>query len=148
MEIPSEENRIDIGPKALKNLNSTRKWTMFLAVLGFIFLGLMLITGIVTGTFLTAFKSKEVGLGLPESLILALFIVVAIIFYLPVLFLFRFSRNTRDAVQNRDKQKLEKAFRNLRIYFTYFGILVIIILSLYLLALAMAGSSMALLKGV
>lgn len=148
MDIPSEEKKIDIGPETLKNLNSTRKWTMFLAVLGFIFLGIILITGVATGTFLAAFKSREVGLGLPESLILALFVVIAIVLYLPVLFLFRFSRNTRDAVQNRDKQKLERAFRNLRIYFTYFGILVIIILSLYLLALILAGSSMAFLRGI
>jgi uncharacterized membrane protein len=148
MDIPSEENKIDIGPEALKNLNSTRKWTMFLAVLGFIFLGIMIITLAATGTFLAAFKTREADLGLPESLIMTLFGVVAIIFYLPVLFLFRFSRNTRDAVQNRDKEKLDKAFRNLRIYFTYFGILVIIILSLYLLALILAGSSMAFLRGI
>jgi hypothetical protein len=144
----SIENKMELGPSDLKNLNSTRKWTMFLSVLGFIFLGLLIVVGVATSTFLTAFKSKEVNLGVPESLMIVLFIIIAAIYFFPVLFLFRFSRNTRDAIHNHDKLKLEKAFRNLRTYFTYIGVLVIIVLSIYLLALVVAGSSMSFLKGM
>lgn len=144
----SIENKMELGPDDLKNLNSTRKWTMFLSVLGFIFLGLLIIVGVATSTFLTAFKSKEVNLGVPESLMIVMFIIIAAIYFFPVLFLFRFSRNTRDAIHNHDKLKLEKAFRNLRTYFTYIGVMVIIVLSIYLLALVVAGSSMSFLKGV
>ena len=147
MENPIENN-MELGPGELKNLNSTRKWTMFLSVLGFIFLGLLIVVGVATSTFLTAFKSKEVNLGVPESLMIVLFIIIAAIYFLPVLFLFHFSRNTRDAIHNHDKLKLEKAFRNLRTYFTYIGVLVIIVLTIYLLALVVAGSSMSFLKGV
>ena len=121
---------------------------MFLSVLGFIFLGLLIVVGVATSTFLTAFKSTEVDLGVPESLMIVLFIIIAAIYFFPVLFLFSFSRNTRDAILNHDKLKLEKAFRNLRTYFTYIGVLVIIVLSIYLLALVVAGSSMSFLKGV
>ncbi len=146
METPAE-NKMEISPEALKHLNSMRKWTMFLSVLGFIFFGLLIIIGVATSTFLTAFRSREVNLGIPESLMIFLFIIIAALYFLPVLFLFRFSRNTRDAIHNHDKLKLEKAFRNLRTYFTYIGVMAIIILSIYLLALAIAGSSMSLLKG-
>jgi amino acid transporter len=134
----SIENKMELGPEDLKNLNSTRKWTMFLSVLGFIFLGLLIIVGVATSTFLTAFKSKEVNLGVPESLMIVMFIIIAAIYFFPVLFLFRFSRNTRDAIHNHDKLKLEKAFRNLRTYFTYIGVMVIIVLSIYL-QLVLAG---------
>lgn len=147
METPSEERKLEIGPESIKNLNATRKWTMFISVLGFIFLGLLIVIGLVTSTFLTAFKSKEVNLGIPESLMAVLFIVIAAIYFFPVLFLFRFSKNTRDAVQNLDKMKLEKAFKNLRIYFTYIGIMVIIVLSIYIVALLAAGATTSLLKG-
>ncbi|MFZ0281377.1 MAG: hypothetical protein WAL29_06995 [Bacteroidales bacterium] len=146
METPAE-NKMEIGPEALKHLNSMRKWTMFLSVLGFIFFGLLIIIGVATSTFLTAFRSKEVNLGIPESLMIFLFIIIAALYFFPVFFLFRFSRNTRDAIHDHDKLKLEKAFRNLRTYFTYIGVMVIIILSIYLLALFYAGSSMSFLKG-
>ena len=50
-----ETDKIDIDQNALKSLNTLRKWTMFHAILGFIFLGLFVITGAIAGTFLTAF---------------------------------------------------------------------------------------------
>lgn len=148
METPSDERKIEIGPETLNHLNSTWKWTMFLSILGFIFLGLIIIAGVVTSTFLTAFKTQEANLGVPESLMIITLIVVAAIYFFPVLFLFRFSRNTRDAIQNLDKRKLEKAFRNLRTYFTYIGIMVIVVLSIYFVALFAAGASMSFLKGM
>ncbi len=148
METPSEERKIEIGTETLNHLNSTWKWTMFLSILGFIFLGLIIIAGAVTSTFLTAFKTQEANLGVPESLMIIILIVVAAIYFFPVLFLFRFSRNTRDAIQNLDKRKLEKAFRNLRTYFTYIGIMVIVVLSIYFVALFAAGASMSFLKGM
>lgn len=120
---------------------------MFLSVLGYIFLGLLIIGGLATSTFLTAFKTREADLGVPESMLIVGIIIAAAVYFFPVFFLFRFSRNTRDAIQNRDSSKLDKAFRNLKIYFTYIGILVIIILSIYFVALLVAGASMSFLKG-
>jgi hypothetical protein len=148
METSSEERKIEIGPESLNHLNSTWKWTMFLSILGFIFLGLIIIAGAVTSTFLSAFKTQEANLGIPESLMIIVLIVVAAIYFFPVMFLFRFSRNTRDAIQNLDKLKLEKAFRNLRTYFIYIGIMVIVVLSIYFVALLAAGASMSFLKGM
>jgi hypothetical protein len=147
MENPPEEKKIEIGPETLKNLNATWKWTMFLSVLGYIFLGLLIIAGLATSTFLTAFKTREANLGIPESMFIVVILVGAAIYFFPIFFLFRFSRNTRDAIQNHDSKKLDKAFRNLRIYFTYTGILVIVVLSIYFAALLAAGASMSFLKG-
>jgi protein-S-isoprenylcysteine O-methyltransferase Ste14 len=147
MENQQEEKKIELSPEALKNLNATWKWTMFLSVLGYIFLGLLIIGGVATSTFLTAFRTSESNLGIPESLLTAGIIVAAIIYFLPIFFLFRFSRNTRDAIHERDSRKLDKALRNLRIYFTFLGILVIFILSVYFVALFAAGASMSFLKG-
>jgi heme/copper-type cytochrome/quinol oxidase subunit 2 len=137
-----------MGPEILDHLNSTRKWTMFLSVLGFIFLGLLIVAGLATSLFLTTFKTTEANLGVPESMMILIFIIVGAIYFFPVFFLFRFSRNTRDAIQNLDKQKLKKGFRNLRLYFTYIGIMVIVVLTIYVVALVFAGASMSFLKGI
>jgi magnesium-transporting ATPase (P-type) len=147
VEKPVGEKKLELGPSALKNLNATRKWSTFLAVVGFIFLGLLIVMGLATSTFLTAFKTKEVNLGIPESLMTVFVIIIALIYFFPVFFLLRFSSCSRDAVQNLDRKKLDKAFRNLRIFFTYIGILVLIVLSIYLTILIAAGSSLAFLNG-
>ena len=121
---------------------------MFLAIIGFIFLGLFIIIGLIAGTFLTAFNSGEKGLGVPESLMFVPVLLQAAIFFFPVLFLFRFSKHTSHAIQNLDKLRLHKAIKNLKYYFAYIGILLIIVLSLYIVVLIVAGSSLAFLKGL
>ena len=148
MKAPLENRKIEIEQETLPHLNSTRKWAMFLAIIGFIFLGLIIIIGLIAGTFLTAFNSGEKGLGIPESLMFVPVLLLALINFFPVLFLFRFSKHTSHAIQTLDKLELHKAIKNLKSYFAYIGILIIIIFSLYVVVLIVAGSSMAFLKGL
>lgn len=148
MEAPLENKKIEIEQETLKHLNTTRKWAMFVAIIGFIFLGLVIIIGAIAGTFLTAFNSGEKSLGIPESLMFVPVLVIAVIYFFPILFLFRFSKHSSRAIQNLDKLEFNIAIKNLKYYFAYFGILIIIIFSFYILVLIVAGSSMAFLKGL
>ncbi|MFA5820415.1 MAG: DUF5362 family protein [Bacteroidales bacterium] len=148
METTLENRKIEIAQETLNNLNTTRKWTMFLAIIGFIFLGLFIVIGVITGIFLSAFNSGATSMGIPESLLEVIFIILAIVYFFPVLFLFRFSKHTAHAVQTLDKQELHKAFQNLKSYFAYLGVLLIIVLSFYIVALIVTGTSMAFLKGL
>jgi uncharacterized membrane protein len=148
MEAPLENGKIEIEQDTLNHLNTTRKWAMFLAIIGFIFLGLLIIIGLLAGTFLTAFSSGEKGLGVPESLMFVPILLMAVILFFPVLFLFRFSKHTSHAIQNLDKLRLHKAIKNLRYYFAYIGVLIIIIFIFYIVVLIVAGSSLAFLKGL
>jgi hypothetical protein len=148
METNPEIRKIEMDQETLKNLNATRKWAMFLAIIGFIFLGLIIVIGLIAGTFLTAFNSGEKSLGIPESLMFVPILLLAVVYFFPVLFLFRFSKHTAHAIQTLDKQELHKAIKNLKICFAYIGIMIIIVFSLYIVALIVAGSSMAFLKGL
>jgi len=148
MDAPLEIKKIEVEEETLSHLNTARKWAMFLAIIGFIFLGLIIVIGLIAGTFLTAFNSGEKSLGIPESLMFLPILFLAVIYFFPVLFLFRFSKHTAHAVQTLDKQKLHKAIKNLKFYFAYIGILIIIVFSFYIVALIVAGTSMAFLKGL
>lgn len=149
MEEGSVNKKIELDYESLSYLNSTRKWTMFFAVLGFIVVGLMVIGGIVAGLFLSAFRmSSNTPLGFPEWIIYIIFLLFAVLYFFPILFLFRFSKHTANAVELTDSLEMKKAFRNLKAYFTYIGILTIIMLALYLIALVGAGASMAFLKNL
>ena len=148
MNQPPENSIIEVTPITEKNLNASRKWAMFLAVVGFIVLGLMIFLGIITGAFLSAFKSEDVTLGIQENIIAVMFIVFLLIYFLLVLYLFRFSKSARDAIQNHDRKKLEMTFKYLRKFFTLAGILVISIILVYLLILIISGASLSLPKGI
>jgi len=148
MENIQDESKIEISSEALDNLNVARRWTTFLSVLGFIFLGLIIIAGLATSLFLTVFKTQQANLGIPESLMMVVFAAFGVLCFFPVFFLFRFSKNIRDAIQNNDQRKLVKGFKNLRLFFAYFGILVILVISVYLILLLFAGASISFLKGI
>ncbi len=147
METSSEETKGSLTKSILNNLNATWKWTMFLSVLGFIFLGSLVLMSLLTTTFLAFFRPEEAPLGFPESVILAASAVVVITGFLSVMFLFRFSRHTRNFIQNTGSDELAKAFRDLRLFFTCTGIMALLIISTYLFALGIAGSSLSFLSG-
>jgi hypothetical protein len=148
MENAPEIRKIEIEQDSLNYLNTTRKWTMFFAILGFIGIGIIIIIGLVAGFFLSAFKTAEIPAGFPEWLIFVFVLIFAVIYFFPALYLFRFSKHTSNAVQSLDKEELKKAFRNLKSYYVYTGILIIIVLVLYVVVLVGAGASMAFLKNM
>jgi hypothetical protein len=147
MDNANDINKIEVEPVMLKYLNTTRKWAMFLAIIGFIFLGLLLIIGLLTGTFLSAFSTQKLNPEISGPLLLIPLIIAEVVNFFPVLFLFRFSKHAAHAVQNLDKNELHKAFRNLKLFFVYIGILIIVGLVFYVAALIAAGSSVAFLRG-
>jgi Na+/phosphate symporter len=148
MEIIAEDRKIEIEQETLNNLNTTRKWTMFIAILGFIFLGLLIVVGAIAGTFLMAFNSNEKVLGIPESLMFIPLLFLALVYFPPVLFLFRFSKHAGHAVHTFDKKEMHGAIRNLKLYFAYLGVLIIVILTFYVAVLIITGTSLGFLKGL
>jgi MFS family permease len=146
MESTTEIRKLEIEEDSIKYLDATRKWTMFLAILGFIGIGIMLIIGIVAGLFLSVFKTESSLSTLEGSLVFILILAVTVIYFFPMLFLFRFSKHTSNAVKTLDKQELRKAFKNLRAYFVYLGILILVVLVAYVVIFAVAGASVAFLK--
>jgi hypothetical protein len=147
MENTKEARKIEIDQETLKNVNSIRKWTMFLSVIGFIFLGLIIVLGLLAGTFLTVFNTAKSGTGFPESVLFLLLLLMAIVYFFPGIFLLRFSKHAGIAVNTIDKQELYKAFRNLKFYFKLVGILIILNLMIYIAVLIVDGASLPFIKG-
>ena len=148
MENIPEVRKIEIGPDTLRNLKATRRWTMFLSVSGFIFLGLILMLGIITGTFLTAFSHSDKIPGVPDVLLIGSFIGLALIVFFPILFLFRFSKHTSNAVAALDGKELYKAVKYLKLFFLFIGIFLILMVLAYFSAILVFGFSTSLFKGL
>lgn len=158
MENTLENKKIEIGQLSLGYLETTRKWTMFFAILGFVVIGILLILGLVAGSFLTSFTSKMSGMegmegspaagGIASIFIFIGILIFAVIYFFPLFYLLRFSRHTKNAVANLDAQELELGLKNLKSYWRYIGIFTIIALSFYLIILIIAGGSLAMLSGL
>lgn len=144
----NEDRKIEIGPDTLKELNTTRKWALFISFTGFAGTGAFLITGLITGVFLSVFKTSQGNAGFPEWMSFIIIAVLTLVFLLPVLFLFRFSKFTSAAVKEKDSQKLHKALQNLKKSYIISGILIIVFLALYMIILIATSLSMGFIRDI
>jgi len=141
METTNETQRIELGQEAIGYLNITRKWTMFLAILGFIGLAMMIMAGVAISTLLPLLGANT-QIGAPEvTVVMVVMLLISALYFFPVLFLYRFSVHTRHAVETLSPEQLSKALKNLKSCFRFIGIFTIVIICLYILIFILAGAS-------
>ncbi|HEY4788183.1 MAG TPA: hypothetical protein VIH57_19145 [Bacteroidales bacterium] len=120
----------------IESLNETRKWTMFISILGFIVMGLMII-----GLFVAILVAGSMG-GMQatgySSLALIPMLILAAIYFFPLYFLLMFSKNIANGLRTRDSAALNNGFRYLKLHYRFMGILVIVIISIYILVIIIA----------
>ena len=135
-------NDLLINTISQDNLNSAAKWGKFLAITGFVFIGLMLIGGLVMQTLMPSFGSY--GYGNPFlKYIGTMYMILAIILFFPCLYLLKFSNKMQEAIRISNQESLDNAFINLKAMFKFYGIVTIVILCFYaLIFLFGIGSSM------
>jgi len=120
-------------------LTEAAKWGKFLGVIGFILCGLLIITGLLAGTlFATSMSQVDSELGsmgvIGTTFFTVLYIVVALFYLFPSLYLFNFASKMRTALINNDQVSLNAAFKNLKSCLKFWGILFIIVLCIYAVA--------------
>jgi len=107
--------------------------------------GLIVVAAIFAGSFLATmmtsegYRSGTTGLTGGMGAFIAIFYIgIAILVFFPYLFLFRFATRMKAALNTNDQLTLNASFQNLKIMFRYVGILTIVMLSFYALAIIMA----------
>ena len=127
-------------------LGETARWAKFFAILGFIFCGFIVLMGFFYTTIIGMMSNRlgGVGVGATEVGIMggvAIFfcLLIALLYFFPCLYLYNFASRMQVAIRAKDQEKLTTAFKNLKSYFRYIGILTIIVLGFYLLIFLFAG---------
>ena len=135
-----------IDQSSRAHLSEAAKWAKFLAIVGFVMCGLIVVAAIFAGSiFAMLANSYNEGYGGSATLtggmgafVAVFYIGIAILFFLPYLFLFRFATRMKTALNTNDQLTLNTSFQNLKIMFRYVGILTIVMLSFYALIILIA----------
>ena len=142
---------LSIDPSSKEHLSEAAKWARFLAIVGFVFLGFIVIAGIFISVTLSSVDSygdptiRSSGLGARLGAGAAiLYMILALIYFFPLLFLLRFANATRTALASNDQELMVQSFLNLKRFLRYVGILTIIVLALMALSIALNVGSLAL----
>lgn len=136
-QLSQSENLFDLqlDQQSSAYLAETARWGKFLSILGFILTGLLLIVGIFMGSFMASTMSAAEGFGgISSSFFTIVYLAIALVYFFPCLYLFRFSTKAQDALRSNDQSSLTEGFKNLKSCFRFMGILTIVILGFYALA--------------
>ena len=128
-EIEQEETvhqPIGLTHKAQLALVSTGKWSMFLAILGFIGVGLMVIGGLIFAVTMSALpasamKDSPFMPGLFGGLFGFVYVITAAIYLFPLIKLYKFAKQVPVAVKEASENLVEEALINLNKHYKIIG---------------------------
>lgn len=129
---PYQSNdQLHISSQAKDFLKEASKWATFIAIMGYIGIGFMVLAAIFMG-FAGSFMEEEMP-GVSIAVIIVLYLVMAILYYFPITYLYKFANNMRNALDTNNNTLLTNAFEFQKSHYKFMGILIIVMLAIYAL---------------
>ena len=112
-------------------LKEAARWAKFLAIIGFICIGLFVLMALFAGSIFTSMYSSSMGVGATGgafggAAISIVYILVALLYFFPCLYTFNFAKKMQVALASNDQAQLNQSFRNLKACYRFLGILMVI----------------------
>jgi hypothetical protein len=129
---------LQITAQAQSFLKEAAKWATFIAIMGFIGVGLMVLFSVffmVSGEALTRMQ----GMGntqvspFPAVIVGIVYLIFSVLYFFPILYLFKFASSLKEALNSNRTDKLTDAFESLKSHYKFIGILIIISIALFVL---------------
>lgn len=133
---------LNLDPNGKAHLAEAARWAKFIAIVGFIMCGLVVLAGIFFGSIIgslnnsarySTYDTYNQGTGAFATMATIIYIAIAVLWFFPFLFLSRFAGKMKLALAANDQDALNSSFQNLKIMFRYVGIITIIVLSIYVI---------------
>ena len=132
-------NELFISHEIKTYLRGISKWGKFLSVVGFIGIGIFVLLGIVfslMGNMICPYGS------IPHAYYIGwmgyIYVVFGLLYFFPTYYLMRASNNLRKGLVSTNQHFLTVGFRNLKSVFKFFGVMTIVICSIYPLGAVVA----------
>ena len=138
---------MNVDQAGKSHLAEAARWAKFISVIGFIVCAMVVLYGAFFRSIIRAFPNAfernnpygEIPDSAPfRSAIAFIYVVVALIYFFPFLFLFRFATKMKTALASNDQETLNTSFQNLKATFRFVGILLLIGLCFWALAIVVA----------
>ena len=138
-----KNNELSLNDLAVSALKSSAKWCMFLSIVGFVFIGLMLIGGAFLSFAMAAIPDTPAyggGMGMNpfgnfKAYLGMIYVVMALIYFFPVYYLYNYAKGTKQALDSGNEETLARGLESLKSHHKFLGILTIIMLVIYVIAI-------------
>jgi hypothetical protein len=144
------DQSVSVSTEIKDYLHTTAKWGKFLAVVGFVITGMIVVASLSIGLLFGTMGSMMIP-GMPDSGLLGvglglLYALLAVVYFFPAWYLFQFSTKMMVAVRNDDQEFFTIGFKNMKSLFRFLGIATLVLLSLYpimIICVLIFGAAMA-----
>ena len=131
-EKQTENYENQLTTAAVGFLQESAKWSKFIAIIGFIGIGLMVLVSLFMAIGFSAMSASTMPeLPFPMSVFSILYVLFAAIYFFPVYYLYQYATKTSAALHSKNKQLLTDGLENLKSHHKFLGIFTLIIISLY-----------------
>lgn len=137
---------LQITPVAQGFLKEIAKWATFLSIMGFIFIGFLVLGALAMFAMGGAMGASDMqgmgGMGMMGMLggatLGIIYLVIALLYFFPVMYLFKFASNAKKALSSNNTDQLTTSIENLKSHYKFMGILTIIGIVFYFIIFIVA----------
>ena len=136
------DNDLQLSNSAQKFLSESARWARFLAIIGFIFCGFMaVIAFFIPAVIVNLPPYNNMPAGFSSGVaagITILYLLLALLLFFPCLYLYKFSIKMQVSLNTVSQETFDESLKNLKSMFKFYGILTIVMLSVYALIFVIA----------
>jgi hypothetical protein len=125
------QTNIELNEQALDSLRTSAKWSMFLAIMGFIGIGLIILAAIAMTSVMSMMPSDVMPLGNIKGFLGGIYFLMAIIYTPPVYYLYKYASDMQNALLQSSSDNIAIALGYLKSHHKFLGISIIVFISLY-----------------
>ena len=130
------ESTIELNNNAVEALRESAKWSMFLAIMGFIGIGFMVVAALFIGSAMAMIPDNPSN---PVSAIKGylsfIYIILAALYFPTVYYLYKYASDMKTSLQARNSQSVSEALVSLKSHHKYLGISIISLIALYIIGI-------------
>lgn len=129
----SGSNNSGFSARAKGFIKEIAQWGKFLAILGFIYAGIIVLGALGITGGLGNMGFYQLGFNRFFAMGMLLYLLMAVLTFIPSFFLFQFSTKAQEGLDSHNENTLGDAFENLKSNYKFNGILLIVGISFYAL---------------
>jgi hypothetical protein len=125
-EYASEKNEFILQNEGKQHLESIAKWGRFLAVVGYVFVGIMLFVSIILLIMAAKF-------GPYMGVLAAIYMIISMVYTIPINFLSKACSNLKVGLFKSNSSNFREGFRYFKLMYKFLGIFTVVLTALLIL---------------
>lgn len=126
------QSKLELNEQAVDALRSSAKWCIFLAIMGFIGIGFMILFALLMTSVMSMMPTTPGMFGNMKGFLSGFYIVLAVIYFPPVYYLFKYAVDMKNALLSSSSDLVGTALGYLKSHHKFLGISIIVLISLYI----------------